>query len=229
MRTKAGIILQARFASARLPGKALQPVGGRTILMQCLRRLIAGGVARVVLATTNRTEDDSLAGIAERLGVSVYRGDRDDVLGRFIGAAHAFDLDPIIRATGDNPGVDIQAPGRVLAALRETSADYACEYGLPCGAGVEGLTAAALDRAGAQAHSAHDREHVTTFIKSHPELFHLAVRPAPVTLTRPALRLSVDTADDLAWVRELFFRAGTDDPSLAKLIAASGRAQQAVA
>jgi hypothetical protein len=32
----------------------------------------------------------------------------------------------------------------------------------------------------------------------------------------------VDTAEDLAWVRELFFRTGSDDPSLGALIAASG-------
>ena len=54
MRTHAGIILQARYASSRLRGKALEQVGGRTILEQCLRRLIQAGVARVVLATTTQ-------------------------------------------------------------------------------------------------------------------------------------------------------------------------------
>jgi spore coat polysaccharide biosynthesis protein SpsF (cytidylyltransferase family) len=222
MRTHAGIILQARYASTRLRGKALEPVGGRSMLEQCIRRLIRAGVARVVLATTVAPEDDVLEAIGRRLGVAVFRGDADDVLGRFSAAARAFDLDPVLRATGDNPAVDVQGPGRVLAALQSTQADYIREDGLPWGACVEGMTAAALHRAARLATDAADREHVTTFIRTRRDLFRVTQIAAPAPLTRPSLRLTVDTAEDLAWVRELFFRSGSDDPSLASLIAAAG-------
>jgi spore coat polysaccharide biosynthesis protein SpsF len=222
MRTRAGIILQARYASTRLFGKALEPLAGRTILEHCLRRLIKAGVARVVLATTSEPEDDVLEVIARRVGAAVYRGDVDDVLGRVSDAAHLFDLDPIIRATGDNPAVDVQAPGRLLAALRLADADYVQEHGLPHGAAVEAMTADALHRAAALAQSAYDREHVTTFIRSNPGLFTIADVSAPVPLTRPSLRVTVDTQQDLDRLRELFFRTRSDDPSLAALIAASG-------
>jgi spore coat polysaccharide biosynthesis protein SpsF len=223
MRTRAGIILQARYASTRLPGKALEPVGGRTIVEHCLRRLINAGVARVVLATTTEAEDDVLEVIARRLGAGVFRGDVADVLARFSAAAQLFNLDPVIRATGDNPAVDIKAPGRLLSALRLTGADYVHETGLPHGAGVEAMTAEALDRAATLAQDAYDREHVTTFIKSHPGLFQVAAVPAPVSLTCPSLRVTVDTDDDLAHLRELFFRTRSDDPSLRAIIEASGR------
>jgi spore coat polysaccharide biosynthesis protein SpsF len=230
MRTRAGIIVQARVASTRLPGKALEPVGGRTILEQCLRRLTAGGVARVVLATTTRPEDDALIAIAQRLGVLVHRGSTDDVLGRFSGAALAYDLDPIVRATADNPAVDIQGPGRVLGALAASNADYVREEGLPYGAAVEGMTAAALHHAAQHADSADDREHVTTFIRRRTDIYRVLVQQAPAPLTRPSLRLTVDTYEDLQWVRELFFRVGNESPSLLDLIRASGRTpKQAVA
>ena len=222
MRTHAGIILQARYGSTRLRGKVLEPVGGRTILEQCLRRLIQAGVARVVLATTDKAEDDVLEALARRMGVLVYRGDADDVLGRYSDAARTFELDPVLRATGDNPAVDVQSPGRVLAALRATGADYIREEGLPWGASVEGMTAEALHRAARMATDAYDREHVTTFIRKRRDLFRVTEVNAPAPLTRPSLRLTVDTAADLAWVRELFFRAGSEDPSLSALIAASG-------
>ena len=117
MRTRAGIILQSRYASTRLFGKALEPLAGHSVLEHCLRRLIKAGVARVVLATTREIEDDALEAVARRLGVAVFRGETNDVLGRFAEAARTFDLDPVVRATGDNPAVDVQAPGRVLAAL----------------------------------------------------------------------------------------------------------------
>ena len=225
MRTRAGIILQARLASTRLPGKALEPIGGRSMLERCLRRLIGSGVAHVVLATTRRREDDALVVIADRLGVPVFRGDADDVLSRFAAAATAFDLDPVVRATADNPAVDVQAAGRVLAALRETDADYVVETGLPLGACVEAVTQGALLHAAAIARSRYDREHVTTFIKRRRDLFRVCEIDAPAPLRRPGLRLTVDTLEDLAAVRELFFRAGVEEPSLAQLIAASGRIQ----
>ena len=222
MRTRAGIILQARYNSTRLPGKALEPLAGRTLLEHCLRRLIKAGVARVVLATTWEPEDDVLAAIARRVGASVYRGDSHDVLGRFSHAARLFDLDPVLRATGDNPAVDVQAPGRVLAALRLTGADYVMEQGLPHGAAVEGMSAEALHRAATLAHDPYDREHVTSFIRAHGGLFHLVDVNAPASLVRPSLHVSVDTQDDLDRVRELFFRTQSDDPSLAAVIAAAG-------
>lgn len=224
MRTRAGIILQARLASTRFPGKALEPIGGCSILERCLRRLIASSVAHVVLATTRAREDDGLAAIATRLGVRVYRGETDDVLGRVVEAAKTFDLDPIVRATADNPAVDVQAPGRVLAALRSTDADYASEDGLPLGAAVEAMTAESLRHAAALAQSPSDREHVTTFMRRRRDLFRVCYVPAPTPLRRPSLRLTIDTEADLAWVRELFFRAGSDEPSLAELIAVAGRA-----
>ena len=222
MRTRAGIILQARYGSTRLRGKALEPIGGRTMLEQCLRRLTAGGVAHVVLATTCEPEDDVLEVIARRLGVAVFRGDTSDVLGRYAEAARLFDLDPVIRATGDNPAVDIQGSGRVLATLRATGADYVREEGLPLGAAVEGMSASALYAAAELATAPYDREHVTTFIRKNRHLFHVCEVSAPAPLVRPALSVTVDTAADLAWVRELYFRAGGDDPSLGALIAVSG-------
>ena len=229
MRTRAGIILQARYGSTRLKGKALEPIGGCSLLERCLRRMVAAGVAHVVLATTRDAEDDALEAIASRIGVPTYRGDTNDVLGRFVGAAETFNLDPIIRATGDNPGVDIQAPGRLLAALRSGELDYVREEGLPFGAGVEAFTAAALTLAAAKARNPYDREHVTTFMRRHPTLFRVRELPAPAPLWRPLLRLSVDTRQDLAWVRELFFRAGSEEPALADLIASSGRSTLAKA
>jgi len=218
---RAGILLQARMASSRLPGKALAPIAGRPLIEHCLRRLMAAGVARVVLATTTRDEDTALCELATGLGVAVYRGSDTDVLARMAEAAEAFDIDPVIRATGDNPAVDIEAPGRTLAALRDAHADYAFEEGLPYGAAVEAVTRQALLRAAREATAPDDREHVTTWVKRRSDLWNLVFAPAPAALHRPEVRVTVDTPGDLAHVRALFARTGTDQPSLRALIEAA--------
>lgn len=219
MNLRPGIILQARHGSTRLPGKALERIGTRTLLEHCLHRLLASGVSRVVLATTTRPEDGALVEIGERMGVLIYRGSTKDVLGRFAAAADAFDLDPVLRATGDNPAVDPGAAHRLLEGLSRTGADYVQELGLPVGAALEAMTAPALHYAASAATSAYDREHVTTFIKSNPNTFRLRALTAPRNVSDSSLSLTVDTPDDLAWVRELFDRSGQVDPSLADLIA----------
>jgi spore coat polysaccharide biosynthesis protein SpsF len=223
MRSGAGIILQARLGSSRLPGKALATIGSQTILEHCLRRLMFAGVAPVVLATTSRPEDQALADVAMHVGASVFRGDADDVLGRFVAAADAFGFESIVRATGDNPGTDIQAPGRLLAALRTAEADYVHEQGLPYGAAVEAVTRAALVRAASEATQPDDHEHVTSFVRRNSHLFCVVQLPAPAPLRRPDVRLTVDTAEDLAHVRAVFERTGSDMPSLRQLIEAAGR------
>jgi spore coat polysaccharide biosynthesis protein SpsF len=218
-----GIILQARLASQRLPGKALVEIGGQSILEHCLRRLIASGT-KVVLATTQQPDDDALAAVATRLNVAVFRGDEHDVLRRYLRCAEQFRLDPVLRATADNPGVDMLAPSRVLAALIESGADYLREEGLPCGAAVEGVRTSALATADVLAREAYDREHVTTYIRRHTDGFRVVERRAPAALTAPDLRLTIDTPEDLSYVRELFARAGGDMPSLTALIDAAGPA-----
>jgi len=225
MPARAGIILQARVGSSRLPGKALATINGTTILEHCLRRLMRSGVAPIVLATTHRREDDALDAIARAVGAGVFRGDEKDVLGRYVSAAEAFDLDTIIRATGDNPCVDIEAPGRLLDLLRAHDADYVCEDGLPYGAAVEAVTRTALIRAAHEAHHAEDREHVTLYVRRNPRTFRVIVAPAPVPLRRPDLRVTVDTAADLEHVRELYARTGEDTPSLLHIIDAAGPGQ----
>ena len=149
--SEAVIILQARMASTRLPGKALASIGARTLLGHCLARLRIGGAAPVLLATTTNQEDDVLVATAAEYGVAAFRGPADDVLSRFLLAARSVDARFVVRATGDNPAVDIGAPDRVLAALRSTKADHVIEDGLPYGAAVEGVTVDALVRASALA------------------------------------------------------------------------------
>ena len=226
MALRPGVLLQARMASTRLPGKALELIGDRPLLEHCLRRLMSGSVARVVLATTALDEDTVLCDLATRLGVAVYRGSEHDVLDRMAKAAEAFDLDPVVRATGDNPAVDVDAPGRALAALRSLHADYVCEDGLPVGAAVEAVTREALVQAAREARDPGDREHVTTWVKRRADLWHVAFPAAPAPLRRPELRVTVDTPADLAYVRALFARTGTAQPSLGALIEAAGEKRE---
>jgi spore coat polysaccharide biosynthesis protein SpsF (cytidylyltransferase family) len=203
------IILQARLASKRLPGKALERLAGETLVGHCLRRLMAAGIAPVVLATTVAPQDDALAAEAERLGVPAIRGARTDVLRRFAHVIHQTGAAYVVRATADNPAVDMRAAYRVLTALRAGGADYCCERDLPYGAAVEAVRSDALLDAGARATEAYDREHVTTFLKFNRSRYRVLMPEAPRVLRRPDLRFTVDTPADLKYMRRVLELAAT--------------------
>ena len=225
--SQAVIVVQARMASLRLPGKALAKIGARSILGHCLERLRIGGAAPVLVATTTNPEDDPLVAEAESYDVPVLRGPDRDVLARFVMAATVAGTRYVVRATADNPAVDMDAPGRLLTVLRASGAAYASEDGLPCGAAVEALTTDALRRANDLAATADDREHVTTLIRRDRARFASLVVPAPEPLRRPDLRFTVDTPEDLRAMREISARMGHPrvEPALGAIIAAADAAR----
>ena len=219
--SEAVIILQARMASTRLPGKALAPIGARPLIGHCLARLRIGGAAPVLLATTTNQEDDVLVAMAAKYGVATFRGPDDDVLSRYVLAAQSVGARFVVRATGDNPAVDIGGPDRALAALRSTNADHVIEEGLPYGGAVEGVTVDALTRASSLATVAADREHVTPWIRRDRERFHALQMPAPAGLRHPDVRVTVDTEDDLSFLQDVAARMNnwTDEPELTSIVA----------
>jgi spore coat polysaccharide biosynthesis protein SpsF len=207
MSPRAAIVLQARMGSLRLPGKSLAPIAGRTLLARVVERLRTRADLPVVLATTTLLEDDLLCEEAERLEIAVLRGSADDVLGRFAFAASVLGVSAIVRATADNPAVDLDSPYRTLEILQRSGADYVVDYGLPLGGTVEAIAVPALVRAAALATDAYDREHVTPFIRRDARS-RAVDSLAPTALRRPDLRFTVDTADDLDYMRRVYQEAG---------------------
>jgi len=113
-----------------------------------------------------------------------------------------------------------------LAALRSLLVPGGRIVRLPIGAAVEAVTREALLRAAREAREPRDREHVTTWVKRRADLFTVAFPAAPPPLRRPELRVTVDTPADLAYVRALFARTGTAQPSLGALIEAAGEKRE---
>jgi spore coat polysaccharide biosynthesis protein SpsF (cytidylyltransferase family) len=229
------IVLQARMGSTRLPGKSLAIVGRQSVLAHCIERLRAASGMRVVVATTTHPQDDCVEQEGRRCAVDVFRGAEHDVLARFLMVASALGLGDLVRATADNPAVDIDAPRRVLDLRRRTGADHVVEYGLPYGTAVEAVSVAALTRSADLTQEAHDREHVTTFIRRDARFVAVSAI-APTAVRRPGLRLTIDTPDDLEWVRRVYDLAeGSADAArasgpvgLSALIAAADRLTHAV-
>jgi spore coat polysaccharide biosynthesis protein SpsF (cytidylyltransferase family) len=197
------LVLQARLGSTRLPGKVLADLGGTTMLGFLIDRL-APLLWPVVVATSDLERDDPVASVAADHGVTVVRGPEQDVLTRYRMALDATGADVIVRLTADCPLLDPALVEEVVAARADTGADYASntvERCFPDGLDVEAVTADALRAADTEATDPEDREHVTPFIWRRPDRF--AVTQVVTEPARGLERWTVDTAEDLARVREV--------------------------
>ena len=200
--------------SSRLPGKVLLPLplsGPATVLSHVVRRArqVATGHA-VVVATTDQPADDALAAAAAALGAHVFRGDEHDVLGRFVGALAQHPAEVVVRITADNPALDPAVVRAAVAHHQARRADYTLTTGLPLGTNVEVIGAAALRRTAAEATRPEEREHVTPYLRRHPELFRLETLPLPVPTAVAALRLTLDYPSDYALLHLLYSQLPAD-------------------
>jgi spore coat polysaccharide biosynthesis protein SpsF len=211
MSRRAGILVSARMASARRPGKALADLAGRPLLAVLLERMAhVRGADLVALATSTAPDNDVLEEVARGAGFEVFRGDEDDVLRRHVEAARALGLDDVVRVTGDNPLTDVETTEALLALHRERQADYTYVPGdaLLMGILAEVISREALERSWERGQARHRSELMTLYIKEHPGEFRIATGALPPGLYRPDLRLTVDEPEDVALMQEVFARLG---------------------
>lgn len=202
------VIVQARMASTRLPGKVLLDAGGTTFLDRVLTRCRAvAGADAVCCAVPESPDSDPVAAEARRLGAEVFRGSETDVLDRYWQAARALKADVVMRVTSDCPLIDPDVCDQVLRLREHTNADYACNnmpptwpHGLDC----EALTFAWLDRSAREAKRPFEREHVTQYVRNHADS-RKANLPCPMGNVAHH-RWTLDTPADLAFFRALFPR-----------------------
>jgi spore coat polysaccharide biosynthesis protein SpsF len=191
-------VVQARTSSQRLPNKVLLEVQGKPLLEYTLDRLArARSIARVIVATSSRKEDDRVAELCERRGVHIHRGSLDDVLGRLIEALCVEGGTALVRISGDSPLIDPKIVDRVVDRFRSENCDLATNVfprSYPKGQSVEVVALDALERAAATTADRQDREHVTRFFYRHPEAF--TIRNVAYGRDLSEVQLSVDTGTD---------------------------------
>ena len=211
-------IVQARIGSTRFHGKILARIGTQTMLTHVLARAKAiPGVHAVAVTTTPRAADDQVVYLCRGAGVRITRGQgplaidprRNDVLAGYAVAAEAERADVIIRLTSDCPLLDSAVAGEVLARFRDVAGcAYASNVHPPTyydGCDVEVMSRRALAEAATNA-APDEREHVTTYLWRRVAASALGGVNVltPDGINYAGIKLSVDTAEDLARARRIW-------------------------
>jgi spore coat polysaccharide biosynthesis protein SpsF len=200
------------MASTRLPNKVMRPLGDKTVLSHVLERCLAiEGIDAVCCATTDGADCDPIAIEAEAAGATVFRGDESDVLKRYFDANSLLQADVVMRVTSDCPLLDPVVAANVLRPVVDGDADYTCNnippswpHGLDC----EAFTAQWLEKAHLEAVRPFEREHMSLYIRSHPDTRMVNIPSPDETLSKH--RWTLDTPQDWVFLEKLFeyFPAG---------------------
>lgn len=202
---KFGIIIQARMGSTRLPRKILREFyNGQTILEIVIDNLQKVEGTKIVVATSVNSNNDELVSFLEKKNITVFRGEENDVLDRFIHTADTNGIDGIVRICSDNPFLDWHGVVALIEKAKTNDVDYIGYKinGTPSikthfGFWGEYVTLAALKRVAATTNEPMAHEHVTIHIYTHPEEYKCEWIQCPVFLQgRNDIRLTVDSMED---------------------------------
>lgn len=215
------------MGSRRFPGKMLRPLGSMPVMSWVIQRVKrAQTLDDVVVATTTAHVDDPIAQLSTDLGVHVFRGSENDVLGRFTAAAAIYEASAVVRVCADNPFVDPGEIDRLVSGFMEQDADYSCNHQDRLGSkyadgfGAEVMRRGILDHLSRVSQSPAHREHVTAAIHDGTITCRMFGTTAPAALRHPELRFDVDTPEDLERLARLVASGIHDRSSAAEIIEA---------
>ena len=115
------IVIPARYASTRLPGKPLADLGGKPMIVRVLERVQAAGAAETLVATDHEGVRDAVQ--AAGGAVLMTRPDHPSGTDRLaeVAALRGWaDEDVVVNVQGDEPLID---PAVVVAVARALAAD----------------------------------------------------------------------------------------------------------
>ncbi len=122
------IVIPARYASTRFPGKALAELWGKPLIQHVYERALQAGCSnRVIVAT----DDERIAAAAEGFGaeVAMTAPEHESGTERVAEVAGRIEGELIVNVQGDEPLID---PGAIDAAVAPLAADPAIPMGTLC-------------------------------------------------------------------------------------------------
>ena len=125
------VIIPARLASTRLPGKPLADLGGKPMVVRVAEQAALSGAARVIVATDHDTIRDACA--AHGVEVCMTRADHPSGTDRIAEVARTLALPPdavVVNLQGDEPLIDPALLAACAAQISSTVPMATCAHPL---------------------------------------------------------------------------------------------------
>lgn len=213
------IIIQARLGSTRFPAKVLQTVLGKPLLLLMLERVQYSKYGKkIIVATTERDEDNIIAELCSKKNYCFFRGDENDLLDRHYKAAISVNADIAVKIPSDCPLIDPAVIDNVIDHYLEHSGEYDYVSNLhpatfPDGNDVEVIPVKVLETAWREAGKPFEREHTTPFVWDNPSRFRIGNVQWDTGMDYSmSHRWTLDYPDDYEFIKTVYEELYEDDP-----------------
>lgn len=206
------------MGSTRLSGKSMLDLAGAPLVGRIIERVKRCElVDAIVLATTERPEDDVLVDVGRQYGVGVFRGAENDLVDRYYLAARAFGADVVVRLPADNPVPEPAEIDRIVAHHLTGQSAFSSNLaevfgnGYPDGIGAEVFDLVVLEEVWRTATDPQKREHphlsffdYKTQRPIDPQRYSVGTVQCPPEFRRPDLVLDVNTREEYEFMAALY-------------------------
>lgn len=209
------VLIQARCDSSRLPGKVMLDLCGKPDIQRVIERVQRSSyVDEVIVITSIEKSNLPLIKLCAEMGIRVFAGSEEDVLDRYWQAAKLLNPEYVVRITADCPLFDWRYLDMAIEQMQKDT-DYLTELTetFPDGEDIEIIKFSALKQAWKEAKMASEREHVTLYIKNHPDKFHIQNLECPISGIGEK-RWTLDEKEDyqlICAIYEYFISQGKED------------------
>lgn len=200
-------VIQARMDSSRLPGKVLLPILGKPIIWHIYERLkFSKNIDKICISTSNEKSDDPIIKFAKENNIDYYRGSKENLVSRHLGAAKKFGADIIIRITADCPLIDPAIVDMLLDFYKKNpDADFISNTKIrtyPIGLDVEIIPKKILEKLLPISNNPVFYEYfISMYIYEHPNDF----KSVGIRLDKPnLLRWTLDYGEDYEFVKQVY-------------------------
>ena len=203
LKNRVGAVIVARLSSSRLPKKALKKIVGQESLSLLINRIKrCKEIDEIILSTSTHKMDKVLKKIALKFKIKFFTGDLNNVSNRFFQTAKKFDLDHIVRITGDDVLRDEIMIDKAIASHLKNSCDVTITTNMPYGTQSEIFTYDCIKSIMENANNINNTEYLEWFLQND-RYFSVNYVKSDYKFNK-RLRLTLDYPEDLKLFEKIF-------------------------
>ena len=214
------IYIQARVNSTRFPKKILKKIDGETVFEILVKRLKLVSNSEIFLITGSQLLNNELIDEAEKMNISYFSGDENNILNRFYNASQKFSSQNIIRITGDCPLIDFELVNEGAKIFSQKKIDFLLNYiprTYPHGFDFEIFTADALENSRNNVYNKYDESlFLSTSMNPVQEMIKsktLVNYKMKNNIDNSNIRLTMDYLDDLKLISYVYQKLSKINPN----------------
>ena len=212
-KARTGIIVLCRLNSTRLSKKALLKLAGKTTIQRCLNNCLKSEMANEVVLATSTDPNDSPLETQLINGVKYFKGDPDNPARRILQVAEQYDLDFIVRVTGDSPLISYELIDQLISSHLASGADYSYIGNAPLGTRSEIFNTKAIKKLFNSLETEKYSEYLTLYFKNNPNFFKinkLELSDENILKYKDA-RFTLDYEEDYNFLSSIFNKLGSKE------------------